>query len=117
MSKLLIFVGENIKFDKEKTIRAIKGIDGVFDAKEGKFIGAIFECQYRYNDETTIVRLSDDLETVTAEGLGEDSLDFALKLKDVLDQPVSAIDMDYSFHVALKDIGSVKDFQKIISSS
>jgi len=115
MSKLLVFVGENIKFDKEKTIQAIEGIDGVFDIKEGRFIGAVFECCYRYNDATTIVRLSDDLETISIDGLEDVSLDFSLKLRDVLGQSVSAIDMDYSFHISLDDVSSIKEFQKIIS--
>ena len=111
MSKLLIYIGENKKFDVPNTIRAISSIAGVSNTREGKFIGALFECEYVLHGMVTIVRISDDAETVTVEGLGDESLDFALKLQSVLPVSLSAIDMDYSFNVKLSDYETINDLK------
>lgn len=104
MSSLLIFTTAEKSFDKDEAIKAISAMDGVSNTKEGKFIGAVFECDYTSNGNSTIVRLSDSLKTITAQGLWDESLDFALKLKDTLSQPLSVVDLDYSFHIELNNI-------------
>lgn len=106
MSKLLIYIGENIKFDLDQTKRAISEMRGVRDARAGKFIGAVFECEYEHQGATTIVRISEDAETVTAEGLGDEALDFALNLQSRLPAPLRVIDMDYNFDLLLTDFES-----------
>lgn len=115
MSKLLIYIGENQKFDVPNTIEAITSIAGVSNAREGKFIGAIFECEYTLQGLTTIVRVSDDAETVTVEGLVNESLDFALKLQSALTESLSAIDMEYSFNIELSNYESIDDLKSAIS--
>ncbi len=114
MSKLLIYIGENQKFDKTKTIETIKSISGVKKAREGVFIGAVFECVYTFHEFETVVRLSDDVETITVEGLGEDSLEFALRLQSKMPMPLSVIDMDYSFNLKLIDFDSVAELRAAI---
>jgi hypothetical protein len=114
MSKLLIYIGENQKFDVPNTINAITSIAGVSNTRKGKFIGAIFECEYTLQGLTTIVRISDDAETVTIEGLGDESLDFALKLQSVLPVTLSAIDMEYSFNVKLSNYKAVSELKSAI---
>lgn len=116
MSKLLIYIGENQKFDVPNTVHAITSIAGTSNAREGKFIGAIFECDYDFQGLKTIVRISEDAETVTIEGLGDEALNFALQLQSALSIPLSAIDMDYSFNVSLSDYKGVSDLRLAISS-
>jgi hypothetical protein len=116
MSKLLIYIGENERFDVNATINAITSIEGVSNARQGNFIGAIFECEYVANGNSTIIRISPELETVTVEGLGDESLEFALELQKKLLIPLHAIDMDYSFNVALSKINSIAEFRQAISS-
>ncbi len=116
MSKLLIYIGENEKFDVEVAITAISSMHGVSNPRRGNFIGAIFECEFAVNGRKTIVRMSPELETITAEGLGDESLAFALELQRRLSIPLRAIDMDYSFNVALRDFSSVSDLRKAISN-
>lgn len=106
MNKLLIYIGENVKFDVEHTKRAIAKIDGVHDSRSGSFIGATFECEYDFGGETTVVRMSEDGETVTVEGLGNEALDFALKLQALLSEPLRIIDLDYTFDLPLTDFES-----------
>jgi hypothetical protein len=116
MSKLLIYIGEKMKFDVEPTISAITSMSKVLSPRRGNFIGAIFECEYVANGYNTIVRISPEVETITVEGLGDESLDFALELQKRLTVSLHAIDMDYTFNVALRDFNSVAEFRKAISS-
>ena len=101
MSKLLIYIGENQEFDFDSTMRAITEIDGVSNARSGKFIGAVFECNYSHTGRITVVRISEDLETVTVEGLGEEAVDFAVKFQQRMPKSLHVIDMDYSFNLDL----------------
>ena len=114
MSKLLLFIGENEKFDKGEVIEKLTSLGGIKNAREGEFIGAVFECDYERDDFNTIVRLSDDIETITIEGDGDESLDLVLRIKDLLSQPMSVVDMDYSFHVELSSVSSLTEFKKKI---
>ncbi len=114
MNKLLIYIGENKKFDVDATINAITSMHGVSEPRKGNFIGAVFECEYTANGRNTIIRISLDAETITAEGLGDESFEFALELQRSSQIPLRAIDMDYSFNVALSDFGTVSELKEAI---
>lgn len=116
MSKLLIYIGENQVFDVADSVKAISSMQGVSNARSGRFIGAIFECDYTFNEQSTIVRITDDAETVTVEGLGEESLDFAIRLQSLLPISLSAIDLEYSFNINLLDYNSVAELRQAIVS-
>jgi len=115
MSKLLIYIGEKQVFDIERTVHTILSIDGVSKAKRGQFIGAIFECEYTFEGATTVVRISDDAETITVEGLGHDATDFAVKLQQRLEIPLKVIDMDYSFDLRLSNFASGEELSRAIT--
>jgi hypothetical protein len=55
MTKLLIFIRENQRFDVELTIGAIVAMNGVRNAKRGNFIGAVFECEYGCARTITVI--------------------------------------------------------------
>lgn len=116
MNKLLIYIGENEKFNVETTIGSIMSMGGTTKARRGNFIGAIFECEYTANGCNTVVRISPEAETVTAEGLGDESLAFALELQSVLSVPLHAIDMEYSFNVPLSRFESILELRRAISA-
>ena len=115
MSSLLIFITAEKPFDKNEVIKAISALDGVSNAREGEFIGAVFECDYTSNGNSTIVRLSESLKSISTEGLWDESLDFAFKLKDVFPQPLSVVDVDYSFHIELNNISDINEFKREIT--
>ena len=113
MSKLLIYIGDNQRFDLEPTLRAITTIDGISNARRGGFIGAVFECNYSHAGRITVVRVSEDLETVTVEGLGEESTDFAIKFQQRMSERLHVIDMDYSFNL---DLSKIKTGAELMSA-
>lgn len=117
MSKLLIYIGENEKFDFKSTVSAISSIGGVSNPRVGTFIGAIFECEYTKDGKsTTIVRISPEAETITVEGLDDNSLEFAIEFQKRTSVELHAIDMDYSFKVSLKKFATVPEFRREIGS-
>ncbi len=112
MSKLLIYIGEGQKFDVKDTASAISAIPGVSNPREGAFIGAIFEGEYEAMGARTIVRISSDAETVTVEGLGDESIKFMLELQSRLNVELHVIDMDYSFNLPVKPFSTIEDFKR-----
>lgn len=114
MTKLLIFIGENQKFDVEVTINAIVAMSGTMKARRGNFIGAIFECEYGYAGTNTVIRMSEEAETITAEGLHPCSLYFAIELQKTLAVDLNAVDMEFSFNVALRDFQTVEQLEQAI---
>ncbi|MDR5855502.1 hypothetical protein QCE42_11565 [Caballeronia sp. LZ050] len=113
-SKLLIFSERNDKFDIDDTIALIEALKGISDPRRGEFIGAIFEADFESNGNTTIVRISTDAETITAEGLGDESLMFALSLQRHTAIRLRAVDMDDSSDLMLVDIASIDAFRDAI---
>lgn len=117
MSKLLIFIGEDQRFDLEKTVLAISSIGGVSNIRRDAFIGAVFECNYSYAGRITVVRISEDLETVTVEGLGDEATDFAVKFQRCSPMPLHVIDMDYSFNFDLSKFQSGSELMSAIQQA
>lgn len=111
MTKLLIYIGEGIKFDLDETVRIINSIDGVTDAKSGDFIGAVFECLFA--SDAVIVRISKDCETITADGPIEKSLIFIFQLQSKIPAKLWLIDMNYSFNL---EVGKFKSIDEIMSA-
>lgn len=115
MSKLLIYIGEKQAFDLEKSIQAITSLAHVTNARRGRFIGAVFECEFTFEGATTIVRISDDIETVTVEGLGREATEFAVRFQQSLRTPLRVIDMEYSFDLGLSEFSSGADLSRAIA--
>jgi hypothetical protein len=117
MNKLLIYIGENQRFDLDVAKRAIGSIHGVSNPRDGSFIGAVFECQYTFAGQTTVIRISDNLETVIVEGLGDEASDFAVKFQKLMPMPLHVIDMDYTFDLDLHTFSSGDELMSAIKQS
>jgi hypothetical protein len=114
MRKLLIYISEKEKFDVDTMVRTISSMRGVSDARRGGFIGSVFQCEYTDNGRNTIIRVSDDAKVITADGLGDESLAFAIELQRLSSVPLRAFDIDYTFDVALNIFASVSELKKAI---
>jgi hypothetical protein len=116
MNKLLIFVGKDKRFDFPTTIKTIESLQGVTESRTGDLIGAVFECTFVHEGRSTVVRLSKDLETITADGLGDESFRFALLLQALLPGELRVTDMNYAFDVRLADVESVQDLRRLVEA-
>ena len=123
-STLMIFIGENEKFDFDSTVRAISNMENINNliireenlTKENS-IGFILDADYKYDDQNiTSIHFANSLDFISAERLGKASLDFALKLQGLIEVPLTATNTDYSFQGKLKNISSIQEFEQIMSS-
>lgn len=64
MTKLLIFIGENQKFDVELATDAILAMSSTTNARCGNFVGAIFESEYGCAEASAVIRISKEAETI-----------------------------------------------------
>jgi hypothetical protein len=116
MNKILIYIGENEYFDADVTISTIASMSGVSDSRRGQFTGSIFQCKYTFENRTTTIRLTDKLKTITAEGLGIEALEFAVRFQKLTPMLLHAIDMEYSFDVILSKFDSGEELLSEIKS-
>lgn len=118
MNILILFINDNEKFDKKKILPILQEISGTKNLKEGNFIGSIIECEYSYEDDFTLVRLSEDLETITISGMGDSSLKIALEIQKRYPTAIRVVDSDYNFELILEELESVSEFrQRILDAS
>ncbi|AFY80555.1 hypothetical protein [Oscillatoria acuminata] len=107
MKMLLLFIGEDEKFNLSQVADSLTKIPNIQNFKQGDFVGSILECEFSEKTDFTIIRLSDDLETISIDGDGEASLKIALEIQKHYPQNLRLIDSNYSFDIELAEIKSV----------
>jgi hypothetical protein len=109
MNRLLIYIGKDQKFDVGETIAAICTIPGVSNSREGT-LTALFECEYEALGRFTTIRISSNAEVVTAEGLGDDAVQFMLELQSRLPIDLYVTDMGYDFDLPVRSFATIEEF-------
>ena len=107
MNKTLVFIGEGQTFDQRKIRRDLSKI-GVTNLRFGDLIGSVLEGDYRFNEDVTIVRLSDDLQTISMYGTGDASLNLALELQRREPRPLRVTDLGYDFEFSLQSVHTIE---------
>lgn len=115
MKLLILYIGENEKFDKTLLVEIMAHIPGTKDLPEENLVGSIREWEFvdsgdgaaRLLRDRTLVRLSEDLETISIPGTGDASLKIALEIQKHYPIPIRVVDEDYSFDLVLKEMDSV----------
>ena len=113
MNKTLVFIGEGQTFDQRKIRRDLLKI-GVTNLRFGDLIGSVLEGDYRFNEDVTIVRLSDDLQTISMYGTGDASLNLALELQRREPRPLRVTDLGYDFEFSLQSVRTVAEMRRKI---
>jgi hypothetical protein len=118
MNSLIVCGNEDFSFNEDEVFHDLKEIPGVHNLERGDFIGAVLQCEYEFNGDRTIVRLSDDLESITMEGGGDASFQVALELQKREQQPLFVTDFGYDFNFSLKNIHSLDEIkEKLIAAA
>ena len=90
---LLIFIDENTKFNREKTLETIRSMEGTYDSgtiKESKYIA--FFGNYKYEEDNTSFNISKDFKSISVDSTGKAALHFAFQLQQLLDDDLTASD-------------------------
>lgn len=120
---LLIYIGENIKFDFDKTIDAICSIKNVYgidknNVKENKNSNNYYalEFDFKWGNEHVSVSLDRNHECFFVKNFSTASLVFAYSLqKQMPSVDLLATDVDYSFLCQLNKISSMEEFEKVVA--
>lgn len=115
MDILILYIGEGVRFDREAVSAALHSVRGTYDHKENT-LGSLLECRFDWADDSTIVRLTEDQESISLSGSGDASLKLALELQASVGQPLRLVDSDYSFDLPLSEVSSVEDLRSRMSS-
>lgn len=100
--------------DLEDELRSIDGTDNI----NGENLSdSPVACDYKFGDDWTTIRLSDDLTTITMRGIGDATLHMALELQKRSKQSLRVFDDGYNFHFALKDVSSSRELKQKIQNS
>lgn len=107
MNSLIVCGNAGFRFKEDKVFRDLEDIPGVYNLERGDFVGAALQCEYEFDGDRTIVRLSDDLESITIAGTGDASLQVAIELQRREEQPLFATDFGYGFNFSLKEVYTI----------
>ncbi len=107
MNSLIVCGSPGFRFDADKVFRNLEDLPGAHDLERGDFVGAALQCEYEFDGDRTLVRLSDDLESITIAGTGDASLQVALELQRREEQPLFVTDFGYDFNFSLKGIHTI----------
>lgn len=116
MSFLLLYVGKNKNFDGEKIKQILQQSSNMRNLGEGTH-GTLIQCEYELDDDFTVIRLKDDLETIVIEGSGKSSMQAALDIQGGYNVPIHLIDEGYSFDIVLADCDSLEDLIRQIETA
>ncbi|MGL5195406.1 MAG: hypothetical protein ACRC8Y_17630 [Chroococcales cyanobacterium] len=117
MKMLLLFIGEDEKFNLIQIADILTKIPNIQNLKQGDFVGSILEGEFSEKNDFTIIRLSDDLETISIDGDGDASLKIALEIQKHYPQNLRLIDSNYSFDIELAKINSVGQLRQNMRES
>ena len=116
MDFLLLYVSEDVSFDLGKVRLALEQIPGTYDLRTDHTIGAVLQCKYDFGSDSTIVRLTEGLETISISGTGEASIRIALEIQRQLAVPLHAVDSDYSFDILLGTEGGNSELRQALGA-
>lgn len=103
MNNLVLFDQNGRPFSCEEVREALEAIPGTYNLREGKFIGAVMDCEYDFEGASTIIRLADNLESIDLTGVSPASLNAAIQLQRLLKRHVRPFDLAYTFDIVLDE--------------
>jgi hypothetical protein len=117
MQMLLLYNDENRPFAADVIRNVFKSEKGFQDVRSEGLVGSVVEADYVDGRDSTIVRLSDNLETISLSGTSDTAIRAALALQGHLQEPLHIIDLDYSFDLVLKDFAGIDELRSAISDA
>ncbi|MGB5524288.1 MAG: hypothetical protein WBM96_17100 [Polyangiales bacterium] len=112
MQYLLMYVGEGAQFQRDKVEASLASIPGVAAMRSQGAVACILECEFSVAGDSTIVRLSEDQETVSVHGTGPAATQFVVDFQRTYSEPLHLIDTDYSFDHVLDGRQSAGDVRR-----
>ena len=110
MTFLLIYKKNQNFFEFDEILKNVKSIKGLYDIKVNDKDSTIF-AQFDFNDDSTILRISKNLEHITISGIGDASAMLAFIINKNCDDKLNLVDRDYSFDLDLSLYNSFEELK------
>ncbi|MBI2840519.1 MAG: hypothetical protein HYX75_19540 [Acidobacteria bacterium] len=114
MDFLLLYIGEGMRFDREEVKRVFRELPGVRNFEERAGVGWWLQAHLDEGNDSTIIRLVTDEESISVSGSGDASLKAAVAIQAGMKVSLRVVDVDYSFDLPLRDLRSTEDLRKAI---
>lgn len=97
MQILLMYVAEAVAFDEERVRRALVGLRGTSELRREELTDSPIEANYVAGGDSTVVRLSQDRQTLSIHGTGVAARRFVVAFQARYGGPLHLIDDSYTF--------------------
>jgi len=101
-----------IKIDEFSAI--IGDMPGTKNLKTQNVFRAAAEADYFYENDRTIIRLSEDQELIAITGIGIASIQAAHEIQKRYAHPLRLFDMDYTFDITLTGVTNIEELRRRI---
>ncbi len=110
---LVLDLNGTIKFDPQRIRECLSALDGVHDWSDDT-ADALFECQFDFAGDNTIVLVPKELDSVSVWGMGDASLRVALEIQRCYDTDIHALNDSFTMDIVLSEVNSVDEFKQRI---
>ena len=117
MDFLVLMPSSGRDFQQDEVERALTRIPGTYAHRPAGDVASTYECRFDSADDSTIVRLAADRKAIVISGVGDASIEIALRLQGLFAEPLLAVDSDYSFEIDLSGIKSVEELRTLASGA
>lgn len=118
MTDLFIYKSDNQPFNEEDVYSKLEAI-GVSRLRLNTAgdAGTFIEGHFSLDEDSTMVELSDDLETYSTSDDGPAAREFAIRLQSQYEDPLQICDIHYSFHLSLKEYQDALELDQAMLSA
>lgn len=109
MQFLLLSNPDDSLFDASSVEHALRSCPQFTDFRSNDI--DLIECEYNEPDDSTLIRLGHDRETISVDSIRGASLRAVLLIQKALGQPLRLCNDDYTFDLTFSDITTVEDLE------
>jgi hypothetical protein len=114
MNFFMLYTDEGKAFDRERVRQLFSSIGEISEIEESPDDGACLKGRYNHGDDSTIVELKDDLESIALSGAGDAGVDLAFRIQEGYPEGLHIIDADYSFDLLVRDFGNAAGLREAV---
>jgi hypothetical protein len=114
MSNLLIYISETDRFDAKLLDNFLKTCQRIHGIRESPDEFALFTAHFDFADDTAMIEIKANLETVVISRTGVAGLQLCYLLQAFYPRPLHVIDEGYSFDLVMRDFRSAAELREAI---
>jgi hypothetical protein len=114
MSFLLLYIGEGRPFDEQRIRSFWVGCPNISELRENAMVGAALDANFKFGNDSIIVELKKDRETIALSDIGEASIQMSFMLQSIYPEPLHVVDENHAVDFVIRDNGTSKQLAEAI---